>query len=173
MTGRPQYWDQSVPLHALILLGLLATNVVGKLKVITNEVTVIKLPRVKTNQETSNKGMKKLCMFKWSINNTGGYYELSAAKHISHSLLKYSRASVMWTPKGRTKSVHISKVSTHVKLGVATGHGCITVVQVQTIKGLIRKNWLEPPSTGELLSSDRRTDRKRCIWAHRAYAQVC
>ncbi len=34
----------------------------------------------------------------------------------------YSRTSVMWTPKGRTKSVHNSEVSTLVKLGVATGH---------------------------------------------------
>ena len=35
---------------------------------------------------------------------------------------KYSRTSVMWTPKGRTKGVHNSEVSTLVKLGVATGH---------------------------------------------------
>ncbi len=28
----------------------------------------------------------------------------------------------MWTPKGRTKSVHNSEVSTLVKLGVAMGH---------------------------------------------------
>ena len=35
---------------------------------------------------------------------------------------KYSRTSVMWTPKGRAKSVHNSEVSTLVKLGVATGH---------------------------------------------------
>ncbi len=34
----------------------------------------------------------------------------------------YSRTSVMWTPEGRTKSVHNSEVSTLVKLGVATGH---------------------------------------------------
>ena len=29
----------------------------------------------------------------------------------------------MWTPKGRTKSVHNIEVSTLVKLGVAMGHG--------------------------------------------------
>ena len=37
-------------------------------------------------------------------------------------LSRYSRTSVMWTPKGRTKSVHNSEVSTLVKLGVAAGH---------------------------------------------------
>ncbi len=34
----------------------------------------------------------------------------------------YSRTSVMWTPEGRTKSVHNSEVSTLVKLGLAMGH---------------------------------------------------
>ncbi len=37
----------------------------------------------------------------------------------------YSRASVMWTPKGWTKSVHNSEVSTLVKLGVAIATDCI------------------------------------------------
>ncbi len=32
---------------------------------------------------------------------------------------EYSRTSVMWTPEGRPKSVHNSKVSTLVKLSVA------------------------------------------------------
>ncbi len=31
--------------------------------------------------------------------------------------IKYSGTSLMWTPKGRTKSVHISEVSTVVKPG--------------------------------------------------------
>ena len=34
----------------------------------------------------------------------------------------------MWTPKGRTKSVHNSEVSTLVKLGVAMGHRLHTIV---------------------------------------------
>ena len=34
----------------------------------------------------------------------------------------YSRTSVIWTPAGRTKSVHNSEVSTLVKLGVAMDH---------------------------------------------------
>ncbi len=40
----------------------------------------------------------------------------------------YSRTSVIWTPKGRTKSVHNSEVSTLVKLDVAMGHRLHTIV---------------------------------------------
>ncbi len=50
-------------------------------------------------------------------------------KNINSALFKwiagsihYSRTSVMWTPKGRTKSVHNSEVSTLVKLDVPMGH---------------------------------------------------
>ncbi len=43
----------------------------------------------------------------------------------------------MWTPKGRTKSVHNSKVSTLVKLGVAMGHRLHTMVPfLSSHKGL-------------------------------------
>ena len=49
----------------------------------------------------------------------------------------YSRASVMWTPKGWTKSVHNSEVSTLVKLGVAMGHRLHTMVPfLSSHKGL-------------------------------------
>ena len=50
------------------------------------------------------------------------YQPLTLRGYLVQLRFNYSRTSVMWTPKGRTKNVHNSEVSTLVKLGVATGH---------------------------------------------------